>query len=131
MGVIYRRYAKIIKKPRVHPVIQIMATEWRRLESLGSSPPNWEKGLPIWGNVTVSMVETACKAVAVKNPDWHADLSAQDISQYLRDVSAAKRWWIPGSKGDEDGTSVLSLRCLDCLHITYSCNGRCSGCSAK
>jgi hypothetical protein len=49
-----------------------------------------------WENITVDALSQGCQWQLSNNSDWHADLSAQDLSKYLA-KSTEVRWWTPAN----------------------------------
>ncbi|KAF8261940.1 hypothetical protein EI94DRAFT_1705175 [Lactarius quietus] len=73
---------KILKKPRIHPIIQVMSVEWKAAEA-----------------------ENYCENQRANEPDWHPDLSSLDLGPYLEGLQEHKRWWevgLPAPQHDED-----------------------------
>ncbi|KAF8258348.1 hypothetical protein EI94DRAFT_1912784 [Lactarius quietus] len=76
---------KNLKKPRVHPIIQVMSREWKKAEE--------ESRMPDWTNQRAN------------EPDWHSDLSYLDLGPYMEGLQDHRRWWevsLPALQDDED-----------------------------
>jgi hypothetical protein len=64
--------------------------------------------------------------VAAKQPTWHPDLSAVDLSTYLRDMQLKKRWWLSEppaglqAQQGEDGACHYSILCVQYLSASVS-----------
>ncbi|KAF8258510.1 hypothetical protein EI94DRAFT_1815193 [Lactarius quietus] len=68
--------SKHTKKPRMHPIIQIMSGEWKVAES--------EQRMPDWGIFTLDHISGYCHTQQEAHSDWHPDLSTLDLSRYLQ-----------------------------------------------
>ncbi|KAF8268597.1 hypothetical protein EI94DRAFT_1700095 [Lactarius quietus] len=68
--------SKHTKKPRMHPIIQIMSEEWKVAEA--------EQHMPDWGIFTLDHISGYCHAQREAHSDWHPDLSTLDLSRYLQ-----------------------------------------------
>ncbi|KAF8259622.1 hypothetical protein EI94DRAFT_1706978 [Lactarius quietus] len=89
---------KVRKKPRIHPIIQIMAQEWKVAEV--------EQHMPNWGIFTFDYVSEHCNAQREAHTDWHLHLSTLDFTVYLQGIPDDRRWWITGlppPQGDPEG----------------------------
>jgi hypothetical protein len=88
-----------LKKPRCHPVSQLMGSEWVAAGKEGRAPN--------WANFSMPIVSASCQQQAERWPDWHPDLTAEDISTYLQEVPPKLLWWRqlppPTAPGVEDG----------------------------
>ncbi|KAF8267005.1 hypothetical protein EI94DRAFT_1701366 [Lactarius quietus] len=92
--------SKHTKKPRMHPIIQIMSEEWKEAEA--------EQRMPDWGIFTLGHISGYCHAQREAHSDWHPDLSTLDLSRYLQGLQNHRRWWVTGlppPHGDVDGSS--------------------------
>jgi hypothetical protein len=87
VNTIYKRYGADSKKPRCHPIVQAMGDEWGTAGS--------ERRAPNWGNVSLTYVESLCQKTKAAHQDWHVDLNALDLTEYLQDVPVRMLWWIP------------------------------------
>ncbi|KAF8265206.1 hypothetical protein EI94DRAFT_1702658 [Lactarius quietus] len=72
--------SKHTKKPRMHPIIQIMSEEWKVAEA--------EKCMPEWGIFTLDHISGYCHAQQEAHSDWHPDLSTLDLSCYLQGLQS-------------------------------------------
>jgi len=92
-----------LKKPRCHPISQLMGGEWVAAEREGRAPN--------WANFAMPIVSASCKQQAERWPDWHPDLTAEDISTYLQEVPPKLLWWRqlppPTAPGVEDGAFLF------------------------
>ncbi|KAF8260357.1 hypothetical protein EI94DRAFT_1811827 [Lactarius quietus] len=89
--------SKHTKKPRMHPIIQIMSEEWKAAEA--------EQRMPDWGIFTLDHISGYCHAQREAHSDWHPDLSTLDLSRYLQGLQSHRRWWVTGlppPQGDVD-----------------------------
>ncbi|KAF8262902.1 hypothetical protein EI94DRAFT_1704413 [Lactarius quietus] len=88
---------KILKKPRVHPIIQVMSVEWKAAEA--------EKRSPDWSIFTTDYISSYCENQRANELNWHPDLSSLDLGPYLEGLQEHKRWWevgLPAAQDDED-----------------------------
>ncbi|KAF8265417.1 hypothetical protein EI94DRAFT_1702515 [Lactarius quietus] len=88
---------KVRKKPRIHPIIQMMAQEWRAAEA--------EQRMPNWGIFTLDYVSEHCNAQREAHTDWHLHISTLDFTVYLQGIPDDRHWWITGlppPQGDPD-----------------------------
>ncbi|KAF8258426.1 hypothetical protein EI94DRAFT_1815345 [Lactarius quietus] len=88
---------KILKKPRIHPIIQVMSVEWKVAEA--------EKRSPDWSIFTTDYISSYCENQRVNELDWHPDLSSLDLGPYLEGLQEHKRWWevgLPAAQDNED-----------------------------
>jgi hypothetical protein len=97
---IYDKYVNSNKQPRLHPAGQHVGHEWTDTR---------EKDQPFsWEEITLHAITQGCKQQCSnpKNVKWHANLSAINISTYLREI-AQKHWWThpppPAAMPVEDG----------------------------
>ena len=92
--------AGMTKTPRLHPMIQLVAEEWTHADNTGRAPN--------WGLFTMSYISRHCRQIAQNEPLWHRDLSAVDLSNYLRGITNKKKlWWVTDPQlqaGAPDGT---------------------------
>ncbi|KAF8258659.1 hypothetical protein EI94DRAFT_1707792 [Lactarius quietus] len=91
--------SKHTKKPRMHPIIQIMSEEWKVAEA--------EQRMPEWGIFTLDHISGYCHAQREAHSDWHPDLSTLNLSNYLQGLQNHRRWWVTGlppPQGDSDMT---------------------------
>ncbi|KAF8262726.1 hypothetical protein EI94DRAFT_1704561 [Lactarius quietus] len=79
--------SKHTKKPRMHPIIQIMSEEWKA---------EAEQRMPDWGIFTLDHISGYCHAQREAHSDWHPDLSTLDLSRYLQGLQNHRRWWVTG-----------------------------------
>ncbi|KAF8261943.1 hypothetical protein EI94DRAFT_1809562 [Lactarius quietus] len=79
---------KVRKKPRIHPIIQIMAQEWKVAEV--------EQCMPNWGIFTFDYVSEHCNAQREAHTDWHLHLLTLDFTVYLQGIPDDRHWWITG-----------------------------------
>ncbi|KAF8262900.1 hypothetical protein EI94DRAFT_1704411 [Lactarius quietus] len=89
--------SKHTKKPRIHPIIQIMSEEWKVAEA--------EQHMPDWGIFTLDHISGYCHAQWEAHSDWHPDLLTLDLSRYLQGLQNHRRWWVTGlppPQGDLD-----------------------------
>ncbi|KAF8260108.1 hypothetical protein EI94DRAFT_1706539 [Lactarius quietus] len=89
--------SKHTKKPRMHPIIQIMSEEWKAAEA--------EQRMPDWGIFTLDHISGYCHAQREAHSDWHPDISTLDLSRYLQGLQNHRRWWVTGlppPQGDVD-----------------------------
>jgi hypothetical protein len=86
VGKAFAQYAGSSKRPRVHPMIQIMTNEWK--EALE------EHRQPRWFIFNESYLRRACEEVARENPMWHEYLSMPDLTHYRRGMSVKMMWWL-------------------------------------
>jgi hypothetical protein len=73
------------KKPRVHPIIQVVSGEWRLAESEGR--------LPNWRIFTPTYIAGYCAIMKSNSPLCHPHLYAEDLSEYLQGLPERKKWW--------------------------------------
>ncbi|KAF8263402.1 hypothetical protein EI94DRAFT_1704024 [Lactarius quietus] len=59
---------KNLKKPRVHPIIQVMSRVWKKAEE--------ESWMPDWSIFTTDYISGFCANQRANEPDWHSDLLA-------------------------------------------------------
>ncbi|KAF8258655.1 hypothetical protein EI94DRAFT_1707796 [Lactarius quietus] len=88
---------KVRKKPRIHPIIQIMAQEWRAAEA--------EQRMPNWGIFTLDYVSEHCNAQREAHTDWHLHLLTLYFTVYLQGIPDDRCWSITGlppPQGDPD-----------------------------
>ncbi|KAN0138809.1 hypothetical protein V8E53_003197 [Lactarius tabidus] len=83
---IYNKYVNSNKPPQLHPAGQHVGHEWT--EARKSDQPF------CWEAITLDAITHGCKQQCSNplNIKWHPDLSAIDISTYLREI-AQKHWW--------------------------------------
>jgi hypothetical protein len=86
VGNTFARYAGSSKKPRVHPMIQIITNEWKAASE--------EQRQPRWFILTDSYLRRACEEVARVNPTWHEYLSMPDLSLYSAGMPMKMKWWL-------------------------------------
>ncbi|KAF8263855.1 hypothetical protein EI94DRAFT_1703708 [Lactarius quietus] len=104
---------KVRKKPRIHPIIQIMAQEWKAAEA--------EQCMPNWGIFTFDYVSEHCNAQQEAHTDWHLHLSTLDFTVYLQGIPDDRHWWLTGfppPQGDPEGRPHTKEHCADIL-IAY------------
>ncbi|KAF8269518.1 hypothetical protein EI94DRAFT_1799068 [Lactarius quietus] len=89
---------KILKKPCVHPIIQVMTVEWKAAEV--------EKQSPDWSIFTTDYISSYCENQKANEPDWHPDLSSLDLGPYLEGLQEHKRWWEVGLPAPQDDDNV-------------------------
>ncbi|KAF8265604.1 hypothetical protein EI94DRAFT_1804129 [Lactarius quietus] len=88
---------KNLKKPRVHPLIQVMSREWKKAEE--------ESRMPDWSIFTTDYISGFCANQRANEPDWHSDLSSLDLGPYMEGLQDHRRWWevgLPATQDDED-----------------------------
>ncbi|KAF8259605.1 hypothetical protein EI94DRAFT_1706980 [Lactarius quietus] len=86
---------KVMKKPRIHPIIQIMAQEWKAAEV--------EQHMPNWGIFTLDYISDYYNAQQEAHTDWHLHLSTVNFTVYLQGIPDDRHWWItslPPPQGD-------------------------------
>ena len=71
-------------KPRLHPAIHTVAWAFNVAEQ--------NKVAVNWGEITVAAIAQGCDVQRANHSDWHADLSAYDLTRYLK-TSTEPRWW--------------------------------------
>ncbi|KAF8268165.1 hypothetical protein EI94DRAFT_1800752 [Lactarius quietus] len=89
---------KNLKKPRVHPIIQVMSREWKKAEE--------ESRMPDWSIFTTHYISGFCENQRASEPDWHLDLSSLDLGPYMEGLQDHRRWWevsLPAPQDVEDG----------------------------
>jgi hypothetical protein len=79
--------------PRTHPIIALVAVEWKRAAATKTSP-NFDA-------FSLAKVAKLCKERAARHPDWIAKLTKVDLSHLLRS-QRTDRWWLPGVKTADD-----------------------------
>ncbi|KAF8258709.1 hypothetical protein EI94DRAFT_1707749 [Lactarius quietus] len=88
---------KNLKKPHIHPIIQVMSREWKKAEE--------ESRTPNWSIFTTDYISEFCKNQRASEPDWHSDLSSLDLGPYMEGLQDHKKWWdvgLPAPQDDED-----------------------------
>ncbi|KAI9431622.1 hypothetical protein H4582DRAFT_2062594 [Lactarius indigo] len=83
---IFAGYGIHSKTPRVHPIIQVIGTEWQSAAI--------EDRYPDWFILTTEYITTLCEYVLSENPDWHLKLSSLDLNSYLDGLHPSKMWWL-------------------------------------
>ena len=102
---IYHRYNKAVKKPCVHPAVQIFGVEWHTADE--------QECTPNWLNVSLVDIQHLCQDLAAKHCDWHPDLTMLNLGAYLKDIPSKKQWWqaqYPAAEEGEDGVSYPSVQ---------------------
>jgi hypothetical protein len=79
-------FAESTKKPRLHPMVQIVTTEWKAAAH--------EQRQPRWFIFTDSYLKRVCEQVVQANPKWHKDLSKADLSPYTAGMPPKSQWWL-------------------------------------
>jgi hypothetical protein len=115
----YDKYVNSNKQPRLHPAGQHMGHEW--MEARKSDQPfHWEA-------ITLNAITHGCKRQCSNplNVKWHPDLSAINISTYLREIAQKHWWWThpppPSAALVEDGElsfTVYSFSLITSLLVT-------------
>ncbi|KAI9429631.1 hypothetical protein H4582DRAFT_2064949 [Lactarius indigo] len=83
---IFAGYGIHSKTPCVHPIIQVIGTEWQSAAI--------EDRYPDWFILTTEYITTLCEYVSSENPDWHLKLSSLDLNSYLDGLHPSKMWWL-------------------------------------
>ena len=86
VGVAFQPFLEKPKKPHLHPMIQIMTSEWKAAGEEG-----WQ---PHWFIFTDSFLQHVCNQVMQENPKWNADLSLTDLSPYMAGMPHKWQWWL-------------------------------------
>ncbi|KAF8267270.1 hypothetical protein EI94DRAFT_1701121 [Lactarius quietus] len=79
---------KAMKKPHIHPIIQIMAQEGKAAEA--------EQCMPNWGIFTLDYISEHCNAQREAHTDWHLHLLTVDFTVYLQGTPDDRHWSING-----------------------------------
>lgn len=87
---IYKLYANVTKKPRVHPLVQVVGVEWVAAKTQGRTPN--------WSLFTPKTVSVLCAKMRRNHPAWHPGLSSENLDNYLKMVTA-KKMWVPNAPG--------------------------------
>ncbi|KAI9435158.1 hypothetical protein H4582DRAFT_2059722 [Lactarius indigo] len=83
---IFAGYGIHSKTPRVHPIIQVIGTEWQSAAI--------EDRYPDWFILMTEYITTLCEYVSSENLDWHLKLSSLDLNSYLDGLHPSKMWWL-------------------------------------
>ena len=80
-------------KPRLHPVIHLVAKEWVRAGRTQTDPD--------FDAFTIEKVTEQCKRRSEEHPEWNVGLNMLDLDTRLENQEYVA-WWIPGDKSWED-----------------------------
>jgi hypothetical protein len=75
-----------VKKPRVHPLVQLVANEWDAAVD--------EKRSPNWDLFTDAHIANSCQLLREAKPEWNKNLSTLKLRGFLANV-LRKKMWIP------------------------------------
>ena len=97
---LYSNYAEGSKMPRLHPIIQLLISEWRSASE--------QSRLPKWSLFTEDYIANVCREVGLALPLWHPDLFATDIAHYMNGMLKKDMWWLPDIPVVQEGSDGAS-----------------------
>ena len=80
-------------KPRLHPVIHLVAKEWMHAGKTQTDPD--------FDAFSIEKVTEQCKRRSEEHPEWNVGLNMLDLDTHLENQEYVA-WWIPGDKSWED-----------------------------